>query len=135
LRLERVPGGLRLAEWAGGSLRRRAPELAAADLGRLLDAAAERGVLGDEADMLREALAADPDGSKSATQVGVSPGRTGELRDELRVEPLGEGRVRLGRWIMRPNRGWELQDAPVMLPAARYAEALRGAAAAGALSA
>ena len=32
--------------------------------------------------------------------------------------------LRVARWIMRPGRGWELQDAPVMLPAARFAEAL-----------
>jgi hypothetical protein len=36
---------------------------------------------------------------------------------------------------MRPNRGWELQEAPVMLPPARFVEALEAAAAAGALAA
>ena len=29
------------------------------------------------------------------------------------------------RWLLYPSRGWELQDAPPMLPAARYAEAFR----------
>jgi hypothetical protein len=40
------------------------------------------------------------------------------------VERLDDDRVRIARWIMRPNRGWELQEAPVMLPPARFAQAL-----------
>jgi hypothetical protein len=57
------------------------------------------------------------------------------MRDELRFEPLDEGRFRVARWIMRPNFGWEFQDAPVMLPAKRYAEALRAAVRGGLLPA
>ena len=72
-------------------------------------------------------------GQEGGEAFGSSPGRTGELRDELRVECLDAGRVRIARWIARPGRGWELQDAPVMLPAARYAEALASAAECGAL--
>ena len=53
------------------------------------------------------------------------------MREELRVEPLDAGRLRIARWIMRPGRGWELQEAPVMLPARRFAEALASGAAAG----
>jgi hypothetical protein len=41
------------------------------------------------------------------------------------VEPRDGHRVRVARWLHYPSRGWELQDAPPMLPAARYAEALR----------
>jgi hypothetical protein len=109
VRLERVPGGLRLGEWQAGSLRKRAPVLVAADLPALVSQAAER-----------ELLPSVPD----VRPGGSSPGRTGELRDELRVEPLEDDRVRIARWILRPNFGWELQEAPVMLPAARYVEAL-----------
>ena len=36
--------------------------------------------------------------------------------------------MRVARWVMRPNRGWELQEAPVMLPPKRFAEALATAA-------
>ena len=36
VRLEKVPGGLRLAEWAGSQLRRRAPVLPSGDLMALL---------------------------------------------------------------------------------------------------
>jgi hypothetical protein len=122
VRLERVPGGLRLGAWAAGSLQRRAPELDAADLGSLIASAVESGAIAD-GDGLLEAANAAPAG------VGRSPGRAGELRDELRVEPLDAGRLRIARWVMRPGRGWELQDAPVMLPALRFAQALRGAAA------
>lgn len=122
VRLERVPGGLRLAVWAAGSLQRRAPELDAADLGSLVTSAAESGALAED-DGLLDAAAEMPG------TVGRSPGRSGELRDELRVEPLDDGRLRIARWVMRPGRGWELQDAPVMLPAARYSQALRSAAA------
>jgi hypothetical protein len=113
VRLERVPGGLRLAEWQGGSIRRRAPVLAAADLSALLLDAFEQ-----------ELLPSVPDPRPG----GMSPGRSGELRDELRVERLDAGRIRIARWILRPNLGWELQEAPVMLPPARYVEALAAAA-------
>ena len=117
VRLERVPGGLRLAEWAGEELRRRAPVLAAEDLAKLVAAAADKGLLG-EGDLAR-ITAGDGD--------PVSRGRSGELREELRVEALDGARVRIGRWLYRPGtHQWELQEAPPMLPAARYAEALAG---------
>ena len=65
---------------------------------------------------------------------GASPGRSGELRDELRVERLDDERLRIARWIMRPNRGWELQEAPVLLPADRFVGALGAAAERGVLA-
>ena len=131
VRLERVPGGLRLADWSAGGIRRRAPVLAAADVAPLLLGAAERGALAErDADALRPALATEPDEDRRG-EAGASPGRAGELRDELRVEALDGGRLRIARWVMRPGSGWELQEAPVMLPVARYAEALRKAARSG----
>jgi hypothetical protein len=114
IRLERVPGGLRLAAWRGGQIDRTAPVLSAADLPRLLEEAAEEGLL-----TLPGELRLPEEGT-----VAASAGRTGELRDELRVERLDGDRIRVARWIMRPNRGWELQEAPVLLPAGRFAEAL-----------
>jgi hypothetical protein len=108
IRLERVPGGLRMAAWRGGQIDRTAPVLAAGDLPKLLADATEMG-------LLPEGLEPEP---------GKSAGRTGELRDELRVELLEGDRIRVARWVMRPNRGWELQEAPVMLPPKRFAEAL-----------
>ena len=132
VRLERVPGGLRLAAWSAGSLQRLAPVLNAADLPGLVSSAAERGAL--PAEQAHAMLASLADGAQEAGDAfGSSPGRTGELRDELRVEPLDGGRVRIARWIARPGRGWELQEAPVMLPAARYVEALASAAERGTL--
>jgi hypothetical protein len=146
VRLERVPGGLRLAAWAAGSLQRQAPVLAADDLPGLISSAGERGALEEgEASTMGAAasscleVAMRPQGRTAALEPGTgdafggSPGRTGELRDELRVEPLDGGRVRIARWIARPGRGWELQEAPVMLPPSRYAEALASAAERGAL--
>lgn len=123
MRLERVPGGLRLASWTAGAIRRAAPVLAAEDLPSLFQSAAEKDVLEHGSDLLAAAGAplAAGDGH------GASPGRAGELREELRVETLDGGRVRVARWLLRPGRGWQLQEAPVMLPAARYAEALRRA--------
>ncbi|MBA3840588.1 MAG: hypothetical protein H0X55_09900, partial [Thermoleophilaceae bacterium] len=59
---------------------------------------------------------------------GASPGRSGELRDELRVERIDGDRLRIARWVFRPGTGWDLLDAPTMLPARRYAEALADAA-------
>ncbi len=66
-----------------------------------------------------------------AGDAGVSKGRSGELTDELRIEAIDADLVRVGRWLLRPGTGWELADAPPMLPAARYAEALIRCAAQG----
>jgi hypothetical protein len=172
VRLEKVPGGLRLAIWQAGQLVKDAPVLALADLPRMLGSAAEQGLLPDAglppaepaADMdaglppaeaapdpdagLPPAEAApDPDaglppaeaapvwtGDPAIGAHGASPGRSGELRDELRVERLDDDRLRIARWIMRPNRGWELQEAPVLLPADRFLAALRSAAGRGVLA-
>jgi hypothetical protein len=134
VRLEKVPGGLRLAAWHAGQLVRSAPVLDLGDLPALLADAAEKELL---APVGLEATAAAVGGAGTAGAPGghgASPGRSGELRDELRVERLDGERVRIARWIMRPNRGWELQEAPVMLPPARFTEALEAAAATGALA-
>ena len=138
VRLERVPGGVRLGTWSRGQLQRGAPVIAAADLGPLVGAARERALLAErDLAALETALDAEPSAqaAQGPAEFGASPGRSGDLRDELRVEPLGGERLRIARWIMRPNFGWELQEAPVMLPAKRYAEALRAAARAGLLAA
>jgi hypothetical protein len=128
LRLERVPGGLRLASWRGGQIERVAPVLAAADIPALLAEAAAKELLTLDAGVQADTPAAEPGA------FGASPGRSGELRDDLRVELIGDGRVRVARWIMRPNRGWELQEAPVMLPPQRFAQALAAAARKGVFS-
>jgi hypothetical protein len=129
IRLERVPGGLRLAAWRGGQIDRAAPVLDVADLPGLLGEAAAQGLL--QADG-----AGGGDGGAAAEPgaFGVSAGWSGELRDELRVERIDADRIRVARWIMRPNRGWELQDAPVMLPPKRFIEALAAAARQGVLA-
>jgi hypothetical protein len=133
VRLERVPGGLRLARWAGGAIERAAPVLAAADLGPLLADARERSVLPErDLEPLERALAAEIAGDP--LEVGVSAGRSGDMREELRVEAGDQGMLRIARWLYRPNQGWELQEAPVMLPAKRFAEALRSAARGGVLA-
>ena len=129
VRLERVPGGLRLAGWTAGSIRRRAPVLALGDLEGLVRQAAEREVL--EPEQADEALSGPNEAEGDA---GRSPGRAGDLRDELRVERLEDDRVRIARWVNRPGSGWELQEAPVMLPAGRYVEALSDAGRRGVLS-
>jgi hypothetical protein len=127
VRLERVPGGLRMAAWRGGQIDRVPPVVEAKDVPALLGAAAELEVLAPA-----PALEA-PDAIAQPGAFGGSPGRTGELQDELRVERLGDGRVRIARWIMRPNRGWELQEAPVMLPPKRFTQAFEAAARRGVL--
>jgi len=126
VRLEKVPGGLRLASWHAGQLVKDAPVMALEDLPGLLRSAAEQGFMDEPA--------LPPDGAPALGAHGASPGRTGELRDELRVERLDDGRLRIARWIMRPNRGWELQEAPVLLPGARFLGALRSAAERGVLA-
>jgi hypothetical protein len=127
IRLERVPGGLRLAAWRGGQIERTAPVLAASDVPALLAEAAAQ-------DLLPLDGAAEPSAANAEPGTfGASAGRAGELRDELRVERLDGGQVRVARWVMRPNRGWELQQAPVMLPPKRFSEALAAAARKGVL--
>ena len=134
VRLERVPGGIRLAEWASGQIRRRAPVLEASGLAVLVSAIGEREVLAPaDADKLTQAATTEPTDGEHASH-GASRGRAGDMQEELRVERLDGDRLRIGRWILRPGAGWELQHAPVMLPVARYAEAIAAAAAAGVLA-
>jgi hypothetical protein len=128
VRLERVPGGLRMAAWRGGQIERAAPVLDAADVPALLGEAAAKDLL---------PLDGAADGGAAPAQpgaFGASAGRSGELRDELRVERIEGDRVRVARWVMRPNRGWELQEAPVMLPPQRFGEALAAAGRNGVLA-
>jgi hypothetical protein len=143
VRLERVPGGLRMASWRGGQIERTAPVLDAADAPALLAEAAVKGLLeppalGNGQAAGEEVPAPPPSGVGEAAAdpgaFGASPGRSGELRDELRVERIDERRIRVARWILRPNRGWELQEAPVMLPPARFTQALAAAAGKGVLA-
>jgi hypothetical protein len=126
VRLEKVPGGLRLATWHAGQLVKEAPVLGLEDLPEMLRSASAQGLLAQPE--------ADWNGEPSVGRHGASPGRSGELRDELRVERLDDDRLRIARWIMRPNRGWELQEAPVLLPADRFGGALEAAAASGVLA-
>ena len=126
VRLEKVPGGLRLAAWHAGQLVKEAPVLGLDDLPGMLRSAHEQGLL--------SAPQADWSGEPAVGLHGASPGRSGELRDELRVERLDDDRLRIARWIMRPNRGWELQETPVLLPAERFVGALEAAAASGVLA-
>jgi hypothetical protein len=126
VRLEKVPGGLRLAAWHAGQLVKDAPVVALEDLPDLLSSAADQGLLSDPE--------LDWHGEPAVGGHGASPGRSGELRDELRVERLDDERLRIARWIMRPNRGWELQETPVLLPAERFLGALQAAAAKGVLA-
>jgi hypothetical protein len=135
VRLERVPGGVRLAEWSHGALEKRAPRLPAGELAALVAAAVEKELFERrDLDALREAFAVeDGHGEDAGDPFGASPGRAGDMREELRVERLDDGRVRIGRWLFWPGRGWELQDAPPMLPVARYAQAMGEAARRGLL--
>ena len=126
VRLERVPGGVRLGEWNGSALAKRAPVLPAQDLADLVARSAD-ALQARDAARLTAALATEPAEGGASGDAGVSRGRSGDFKEELRIEPLADGRLRVARWVLRPNAGWELQDAPPMLPAARYAEALADA--------
>ncbi len=126
IRLERVPGGVRLGEWRGSALSPTAPVLPAEDLADLVARSADVLQARDAAKLVESLeTAADPDAGGNA---GISRGRSGDFKEELRVEVLDDGQLRVARWVLRPVIGWELQDAPPMLPAARYAEALADAA-------
>jgi hypothetical protein len=132
VRLEKVPGGVRLGEWHGSSLAPRAPVLPAGELVDLVSRSAE-ALQSRDASALAASLAGDADPSAGG-DAGVSKGRSGDFKEELRIERLDDGRVRVARWVSRPAAGWELQDAPPMLPAKRYAEALGDAVRRGVLT-
>ena len=109
-----------------------APVLPAEDLADLVARSGDALQARDAARLVAALdTAADPD---SGGDAGVSRGRSGDFKEELRVEALDDGQLRVARWVLRPVVGWELQDAPPMLPAARYAEALAGAVRAGLLA-
>jgi hypothetical protein len=122
VRLEQVPGGLRLGQWRGGELERKAPVLPASSLRELIEDARGRGYVGFDL---------PDDSGGSGDDVARSPGRAGDMNEELRLERMPEpGFVRVARWIFWPGEGvgWELQDAPVMLPEKRYEQLLLAAA-------
>jgi hypothetical protein len=125
VRLEKVPGGLRLGQWRGGELERKAPVLPASALRELVDEARGRSFVSFEL----------PEGAATAAEgAAASGGRAGDMKEELRLERLSDpGLVRIARWIFWPGTGvgWELQDAPVMLPEERYEQVLLDAAAKG----
>ncbi|MEX2023839.1 MAG: hypothetical protein WD993_02035 [Thermoleophilaceae bacterium] len=124
--LERDLGGVRLGEWSGSALEPRAPVLPASDLADIVARSAE-ALQARDAARLVAAIGAPPD-PRAGGDAGVSRGRSGDFKEELRIERLQDGLLRVARWVLRPAIGWELQDAPPMLPAARYAEALADAA-------
>jgi|GEM_PF-3007013 len=128
-RLERVPGGVRLGEWRGSSLAKKAPVLPAQDLADLV-VRCDEALQPRDAARLTAALATEAD-PEATGEAGISRGRSGDFKEELRIERLEDSQVRVARWVLRPVIGWELQDAPPMLPAARYAEALADAARCG----
>jgi hypothetical protein len=124
VRLEKVPGGLRLAEWRSGGLERNAPVLPASALRALVDEGREHGIV--SFDQLPE-----PETGPVAEGMAASPGQAGDMREELRVERLAEpGLVRVARWVFWPGggEGWLLQEAPVMAPESRFEQALSEAA-------
>ena len=121
VRLEQVPGGLRLGQWRGGELERKAPVLPASAVRELFDDARGRAYVKFD---LAESMQAGGD------DIASSAGRAGDMQEELRLERLGDGFVSIARWIFWPGTGvgWELQDAPVMLPEKRYEQVLSDAA-------
>lgn len=132
VRLEKVPGGLRLAVWRGGTLEREAPVMPAGALRAMLSEAGEHGILAWDDWGRIEAALGEPG---AETGHAASTGTSGDLKEELRVERLPDGSVRVARWLYWPGTGggWQLQEAPPMLPPARYVQAFAGAAEQGLL--
>lgn len=133
VRLEQVPGGLRLGTWRGGALEKKAPVMPASALRELVDEARGRGYVSFT---LPEKPSDSPISVSDSGFVSVSPGRAGDFQEELRLERVEEpGYVRLARWVFYPGTGvgWELQDSPVMLPDKRYEQVLTDAVVKGLL--
>jgi hypothetical protein len=121
IKLEKVPGGLRLAAWRAGSIEKRAPTLSRSAARALVEEARERGIVSFD---LPEAAEARSSG------IAASEGRSGDMKEELRLETLDEGLVRLARWVFWPGGGvgWEMHDSPVLLPENRFEQVFSEAA-------
>ena len=93
----------------------------------MLRSAAEQGLLAEP----ELATAGEP-----ARRARTAPARAARAScaTSCAWSAMDEDRLRIARWIMRPNRGWELQEAPVLLPAERFVGALGAAAESGVLS-
>ena len=104
VRLEKVPGGIRLAEWANGALRRAAPVLPAADLGGAADAGARAA--DPPRARAREARDGGGRGGRRATgRVGIERGPHGRPSRGAARRGRDDGAVRIARWIFRPGAG------------------------------
>lgn len=121
IKLEKVPGGLRLAAWRAGTIEKRAPTLSRSDARALAGEARERGIVSFD---LPEPADARTSG------IAASEGRAGDMKEELRLETLDEGLVRIARWVFWPGAGagWQMQDTPVLLPEARFEQVFSEAA-------
>lgn len=124
IKLEKVPGGLRLAAWRAGSIEKRAPTLSRSEARALAEEARERGIVSFDI----------PEAAETRSQgTAASEGRSGDMKEELRLETLDEGLVRIARWVFWPGAGvgWEMQDSPVLLPEKRFEQVFSEAARAG----
>src|SRR3954462_15852908 len=81
VRLEQVPGGLRLGQWRSGELERKAAVLPATSLRELVDEARGRGLVKFDVPE-RVEVTGEP--------FGVSTGPSGDMNEELRVERVGD---------------------------------------------
>lgn len=121
IKLEKVPGGLRLAAWRAGSIEKRAPTLSRSEARALAEEARERGIVSFDI----------PEAAETRSQgTAASEGRSGDMKEELRLETLDEGLVRIARWVFWPGAGvgWEMQDSPVLLPEKRFEQVFSEAA-------
>jgi hypothetical protein len=95
----------------------------------MVEQARERGIV--DFGMLPDAA---PDADAAAAPAAASPGRAGDMREELRLEAIEDpGFVRIARWIFWPGggEGWQLQDSPVLLPESRFEQVFSEAARSG----
>ena len=125
VRLERVPGGLRLAEWQAGQIARKAPELDAPTFPGCWPRPRTRGSWRPP----RRGATARPPRAAMAPARAV-PGTCARSCAWSAWAPAASA-SRAG--CSGPNAGWQLQEAPVMLPAARFREAIESAAEQGVL--
>lgn len=124
IRLEKVPGGLRLAAWRAGSIDKRAPTMPRSAARALAEEGRERGIVNFDL----------PEPTETRSQgTAASEGRAGDMKEELRLETLDEGLVRIARWVFWPGAGagWQLQDSPVLLPEDRFEQVFSEAARSG----
>ena len=118
-----------MAAWRGGQIERLAPVVDAKDVPALIGEAVEKGLLAAPAARGQTPLANAEAGVFGGARVAPASCRTSFASSASTATGCVSRAGSCG-----PNRGWQLQEAPVLLPSHRFTQALASAAGKGVLA-